>query len=487
MPVIKKIGTIGKDDFYCTGRHKIFKIPIQGVCNSTYPGLSIQTNKMDSGLLAELNKLKNAQEYLEKSNKVSNHFTKYDCDLDLNEFYSTLENERKNETQQLANHVKEIWLLLNAEKTLLKEGNVELLDIRYFKKRMIDLQEKLYNLKIKVVADYETLKEQEASLSEVLETFNNKISEWEKNISVSRLNNHKTYNKSLKFDSDYKEVKEFMDFVNKSNGHENGWTIEDHQLFLKFRNKYKSVDDLSVNLHRLLPDITPTAVREHEAWFTKYLFLKRKKDEALDKWRKVKKANVSENKNDEEVCVNKIKHKIFQKCVDEDVQKKIAQWKAEKEIKRQQEKIIEETRKEKMKRLEIDKKRLHYQIKETVTKWKEEKLVNEFNEKIQKEVIEEQQRKIRAFEANKLIKQFQSQDDIYIGRMRSSKLKKPQISIRSKSSYSVPKDPKRILQPTKQWLLRTSKNNFLEGNFCAYVPNIKQVPKLGIPEWRRNT
>ncbi|EFA06087.2 coiled-coil domain-containing protein 112 [Tribolium castaneum] len=443
---------------------------------------------MGSGFLAELNKLKNCQEYLEKSNKVLNNFAKYDCGVDLGEFFSSLELERKNENEQLASQVKEIWCLLSAEKKLLKEGNLELLDIRSFKKRMIGLQDKIYKLKIKVAANYETLKEQEVGLSEITETFNSKIPEWEKSVNISKLHNCKTYNKSLKFDSDYKEVKEFMDFVNKSNGHENGWASEDHQLFLKLRNKYKTVDDLALNLHRLLPDITPTAVREHEAWFTKYLFLKRKKDEALDKWRKLKTENVPQHNNDEQMCENKTKNKIFRKCDDEDVQKKIAQWKAEKELKRQQEKFMEEIRKEKIKRLEMDKKRLHYQTKETVTKWKEEKLVKEFNEKILQEVLDEQERKIRAFEANKRIKQFQSQDDIYIGRMRSSKCtKKTQIPVRSKSSYSVPRDPERLLKPTKQWLVRTSKNNFLEENTSAYVPNIKHVPKLGIPDWRKNT
>lgn len=153
--------------------------------------------------------------------------------------------------------------------------------------------------------------------------------------------------------------------------------------------------------------------------------------------------------------------------------------KAEKEAQKEREKINEEMRKEKIKRIEIDKKRLHFQIKESVTKWKEEKHFKEFNEKIQKEVIEEQEKKIRALEANKMIKQFQSQDDIYIGKMRSNKInKKSENPLRSKSSYAVSRDPERIHKPTKQWLLRTSKNNFLEEKTAVFVPNIRQVPKL---------
>lgn len=44
-----------------------------------------------------------------------------------------------------------------------------------------------------------------------------------------------------------------MDFLLKSNGHENGWRKEDHQTFVKFYNKYKDVDTLATNLNELLP------------------------------------------------------------------------------------------------------------------------------------------------------------------------------------------------------------------------------------------
>lgn len=57
------------------------------------PGFSIQT-KMRAVFVAELKRLKNAQEYFEKSNKVLSHFSKYECEESLDEYFFSLEKER---------------------------------------------------------------------------------------------------------------------------------------------------------------------------------------------------------------------------------------------------------------------------------------------------------------------------------------------------------------------------------------------------------
>lgn len=48
-------------------------------------------------------------------------------------------------------------------------------------------------------------------------------------------------------------MKEFMDFVHKSGGHENGWTKNDHLLFIKLRQKHKNIETISQKLHEMLP------------------------------------------------------------------------------------------------------------------------------------------------------------------------------------------------------------------------------------------
>lgn len=85
----------------------------------------------------------------------------------------------------------------------------------------------------------------------------------------------------------------------------------------------------------------------------------------------------------------------------------------------------------------------------------------------------------RETEANKMIKHFQTRDDIFIARMRSKKRKEANLTTkRSKSSYIAQRDPERIFRPTKQWAIKISKQDDIEGNIHPYVPNIRVIPKL---------
>ncbi|RZB39751.1 coiled-coil domain-containing protein 112-like, partial [Asbolus verrucosus] len=276
------------------------------------------------------------------------------------------------------------------------------------------------------------------------------------------------------------EVKEFLDFVSKSNGHENGWSSDDHHLFLKIRNKYKDIENLALNMNKILPG-TQLVKR---VYFLKYLNLfqilvqMNKKDEALERWRRAKSENTDQKDNEiNDNNRNAVKNMLF-KPTDRSVHEKIALWRAEKEAKRQQEQIYEQMQKERLNRVEDERRRLHEQLKKSVAKWKEEKLTKEQSEKLQKEIMEYQERKIRAAEANHMIKRFQAQDDIFIVKMKHNKLKEKNEVKRSKSSYIANRDPERILKPTKQWLLRTSKDNFMDSQVPVFVSNVRTIPKL---------
>lgn len=103
------------------------------------------------------------------------------------------------------------------------------------------------------------------------------------------------------------EVQDFVQFVEKSGGHENGWTSEDHQLFLKMRAKMKTINEVAQFIHKLLPgfkknvkflytciifllsDISEEEVVEHEHWYIKYCQLKEKQKLAIMAWKSAKK------------------------------------------------------------------------------------------------------------------------------------------------------------------------------------------------------
>lgn len=48
-------------------------------------------------------------------------------------------------------------------------------------------------------------------------------------------------------------IEEFAEFVNASGGHEGGWTADDHLLFVKYRNRYKTASKSVQCLRKLLP------------------------------------------------------------------------------------------------------------------------------------------------------------------------------------------------------------------------------------------
>lgn len=82
---------------------------------------------------------------------------------------------------------------------------------------------------------------------------------------------------------------------------------------------------------------------------------------------------------------------------------------------------------------------------------------------------------IRSRQANKLIKEFQKQDYLYINRKREfAKMRSNSIEV-TVPKVVAPRDPERLLKPTKQWLKRTqSLPSKTTGDIC----NIQQVEKL---------
>lgn len=85
----------------------------------------------------------------------------------------------------------------------------------------------------------------------------------------------------------------------------------------------------------------------------------------------------------------------------------------------------------------------------------------------------------RALEANRLIKQFQSQDDMYIAKVKE--LKKQEectLPMRSKSSHLAKKDPTRLLRPTKQWINRVHDDKDYAATFPNVALPLNKLPKL---------
>lgn len=117
---------------------------------------------------------------------------------------------------------------------------------------MLHIQKNIEALKKDAKENLETLKTEEMTLSEEMLTLENKMSEWEKPV---KTNDYFAVPKRISTSATNlcQEAKDFLHFVAKSGGHENGWAREDHTLFIKVRNKSRDEKQLIQSLHKMLP------------------------------------------------------------------------------------------------------------------------------------------------------------------------------------------------------------------------------------------
>ncbi|CAH2002798.1 unnamed protein product [Acanthoscelides obtectus] len=349
---------------------------------------------------------------------------------------------------------------------------------------MICIQDQIDQLKYESRQKLQELTDENIGLWEDIQFYNSKMLEWAEPTKVNiYCNSNPIKPKSISKKHQSKEAKEFMDFVHKSGGHENGWRKEDHDLFVKLRSKHKDIKIAAENLHDVLPDVSIQDVYEHEEWYEKYLDLNKKKKEAITRWKKSKNKQSTSKNHAESRYARKLKLEPENK---QSIQEKLMKWKETKQIqyeltrKIQMEKLIERREQDEMRR------KRNEEIKQIVNEWKITKAALEEDKIRQEKKIEEIERKKRAMEANRLIRQYQSQDDMYIARARKIRERdnsKP--TIRSKSSQLVPRDPDRLLKPTIQWMNRVHDESHSLISFPACTVSLNNLPKLKIPEWRR--
>ncbi|XP_018579645.1 coiled-coil domain-containing protein 112-like [Anoplophora glabripennis] len=345
---------------------------------------------------------------------------------------------------------------------------------------MIFIQDNIQTVKYCNKKQIELLDKELNDLTDDVNYYNEKVLEWTEPVQI---NFHQVSNlqKSKRIRSRHQcmEIKEFMDFVHASGGHENGWRKEDHQVFIKYRKKYKNIDAIAKYLHEEFPDISIQEIKHHEEWYQKYIALELKKRTALKNWQK-EKANKSASRKYSNIP-SKISTTV-QPSVN--VQEKLIKWKAQKEEQTKHAKQMEMYKRQKRNEIDQLQKKRNDELKMLVQEWKQKRQDMEEQEIIHKKIAAEQEKKRRAFEANRLIKQFQSQDDLYIMRMKQKKKPEPfPILRRSKSSHSAKRDPKRLLKPTQQWINRIQDDNSAD-KFGNVMP-LRCLPKLAIPEWRR--
>lgn len=451
---------------------------------------------MTSPYFSELNKLKNSQKQIERY-----QFTIFDQlskiqNLESQQLVQNFESFRiacddtncKLEVQNILDKLKYV------RKAVIVECGNNITDLESFQEDLINVLNHIQDLKVQCKGKVEELITEQNQLNEDIKLYSERLCLWtespkldlQKNLVHSKI---KTTNNDLPND-----VRKFMDFVKVSNGHENGWTLSDHQLFLKLRKKFPDVNALCLNIHEMLPDISLEDVKRHEAWYVKYLNLKEKNNNAIKRWQKLKRENqtndildfVSHCENSEQLEKNPIEYaKTIEKNNDErtKVREEIENWKKEREIMRNIQQTMKRKQLEESKMKDKEREQKNVIKKAIVQKWKEEKLASAEEKNKSEETKNYIEQHVRVSVANKMIKYYQLRD-----KSRYDKLikhdEKSEIPEKKRSTSQMSRDPKRLFRPTQQWIHRFLANN--ENNPIRPVNFIGRIPKLQKPSWRQS-
>ncbi|KAF5280898.1 hypothetical protein FQR65_LT03047 [Abscondita terminalis] len=431
---------------------------------------------------SEINKLKNIQQHLERhGNTFIDAFSKINQNSELSEIRSEKQKSRLVLQGKIKNDIESIVIPLKKMNDSLKKKNLSKLDIKTVRKDMIGIQSNIKNLKEKNQISLDELKKEERNLIHDLETFQDKIDKWEKRkYDATPQCMRRTVSTPGNISN---EVKTFLEFVTTSGGHENGWNLDDHALFLRLRNKFKDNNKLAEAIHAMLPDISEKEVIAHEKWYTKYLELKEKQKNSIKHWR------ASKNNTQKTPPTNNSPEKVIPKVSRGDVlekemmQEKLQAWKTEKlrqskfEYEQKQQELAKKKEEETAKRLK------QQELREQVNNWKNSKKTAEEEEKQKKEDEERREQKERALRANKLIKEYQNQDELFVQhKLQKLQSKLPPVIPQKKSEIKC-RNPSRLLQPTQQWLMKKYTDS-MRINQPSNM-NIQAIPKLKTPEWRK--
>ncbi|GLV40381.1 hypothetical protein CBL_04181 [Carabus blaptoides fortunei] len=170
-------------------------------------------------------------------------------------------------------------------------------------------------------------------------------------------------------------------------------------------------------------------------------------------------------------------------------EEKLKHWKLEKERKCQQFLEWEMQNSIRVKEFEKQKRLEQIEKKKEVEKWKSIKTVKERADKLEKEILTLRDKEKKTSLTNKLIREFQCQDNLYI-RRRLSKLRisvaAPRIPTLKTNCCNVDRDPERIFKATQQWVNRITPEDIgSSDNIFARNVSVKQIPKLAVPKWRK--
>lgn len=264
----------------------------------------MNTNKIKStptSIVRELMKLKSQQKYLEGT-QVSltifdwkNLSTEEQLDLreidniknDMDSQFPLYELKIKNSLENVNEIIKTF------RNTMLTNESIQKYNTKEYRDKIIDIENIIKSVVMVNLNEIINLKNNHYHLEESLLPINNNVAILLdcKKLSSSTINPFiykRTIKQSIIEKFDNNDIKEFDKFI-KMNGHCGGWIDEEHNLFIKLKQKYKiNLERIIIVMQKTLPNKSILDIEEHNRWYDKYIELKEKKKIAINNWKNTK-------------------------------------------------------------------------------------------------------------------------------------------------------------------------------------------------------
>ncbi|XP_049877271.1 coiled-coil domain-containing protein 112-like [Pectinophora gossypiella] len=187
--------------------------------------------------------------------------------------------------------------------------NLQCLDIDDMKKDMMNMETKIQNIKTYLQTQIKALQENEQELIKGISEQPDELDRIRRQPKVKKIPYNEIVPSPVKvlINSPFKcvEVQQFQEFLMTNKNRYGGWILYNHNIFEKSWRKYFSaqnnIDDFEYREEYLenselfqifvkemcekIPGITFVEIMAHSKWYSKYLYLKRRQQRALEKWR----------------------------------------------------------------------------------------------------------------------------------------------------------------------------------------------------------
>ncbi|XP_065836243.1 coiled-coil domain-containing protein 112-like isoform X1 [Oscarella lobularis] len=455
--------------------------------------LALEQLEMRASLLE---KEKSAHLYSKRSEFRSEFCQLEETDLKLVE-------ERKQERQKLRQQINRVRTNVGKFQRSLKSAKPNQQFVQKLKELMEEIESSITAFKNQQRENYDSLSKEEKVASQEISAFDKRIESWTlMSTSAPPTQAAKTGDGGTKSHTETEyppAIADFERFLQQTGGHQGGWDDYDHQTFLKIyrahHSKGKPFLDEAV---RSLPGRSERDVVEHEQWYREYLALKDRRKEAIRVWREQKEsekaealAGVEKERDEAEDAEAERQKAEAARKEREMTAAKLAQWKAEQEMKRlaEEEKML----KERLARAEDEakKRKRKAAVKAKVEEYarqkgEEKEILKAADEALAKEEIK------RRRAANRQLERFQLRD---VAALEEKKVKQIEQEIekehqamrlerlKGQVDVKVHRDPSRLYKLTEGWENR-KKDAGGSSNSASRGP-ITSVPKRAVPSWRK--